>query len=149
MNAASSCTGAVGGTCPDYTIGVPEQNCNNVAAGPYLSIDGSATYQAAIFAAGYGISQTRPCGAIADCFETVGASSENIDAELKLNNLTNHDYQEAQVADNSCALRSTSASRRNGRNAARSTAGTTTRPRLEQTMMSKTIPATCVKNLGE
>ena len=81
---ASSCTGATGGpgwTCPDYTIGVPAQNCNNVAAGPYLSIDGSPMYQAAIFAAGHGVSgQARPCGAIVDCLEAVGASNENIDA---------------------------------------------------------------------
>ena len=78
----AACSNAAAGNCPVYDIGTAEQNCNNTAAGGYLTVDGAAAIEAIVLAAGDGLAgQTRPCAAIADCLEAVNGNTENIDAD--------------------------------------------------------------------
>jgi hypothetical protein len=85
ISLSGTCTGCTpwffgGWLCPTYSISLPSLNCANTIAGPYLTIEGSATYHAAVLPAGYGYStQTRPCTTIENCLEAVGANTENID----------------------------------------------------------------------
>ncbi len=54
-------------------------NCNNTAAGPYLTVSGVGGIESIVFAASYGLGgQSRPCNTITDCLESVGGNSENI-----------------------------------------------------------------------
>jgi hypothetical protein len=52
-------------------------DCNNTAAGPYLTVSGVSTVvQALLISAGPGLGQTRPCASISDCLEDAENTSE-------------------------------------------------------------------------
>ncbi|MEO8163771.1 MAG: hypothetical protein ABI619_00110 [Betaproteobacteria bacterium] len=58
-------------------------DCNNTAAGPYLTVTGiGASLQSIVLPASYrlGIQPARPCNAIGDCLEAVNGDTENIDS---------------------------------------------------------------------
>jgi type II secretory pathway pseudopilin PulG len=57
-------------------------NCNNTAAGPYLTVSGVGGIESIVLPASYRLGgQSRPCNAVTDCLESVAGNNENIDSD--------------------------------------------------------------------